>query len=438
MTRLTGAAHSDIGQVRAVNQDSAVAEPGMGLFVVADGMGGHLGGEVASALAVETLLSAIRAAGPSAGPGIDSTESLVDAVLGANERVFDEGRSNAELQGMGTTLCALALVGSGPDARLAVVNVGDSRIYLLRDGELEQLTEDHSLVQELVRQGQLTPEEAASHPMRNVVTRVIGVEGDVEVDWWERPADPGDRYLLCSDGLFNEVTESRIAATLRALADPGEAARTLVALANDGGGRDNITCVVVDVHDGDGLAGPVDQTAADPAAVATRAGAVTLISTPAPAPAPAPEVGITGALPALGPGPTAAVALAAELDPVPVPVPVAAAPARPPLVTGRVVAFVLLVGAVLAVAVVAVRVLGGGDATAPARPATTALVATSAVPATTAPGASAPVTGRPTPGTATSAPVTSGPPVTASPASPAASPTPPAAATPSNSSAPST
>jgi len=432
MTRLTGAAHSDIGQVRAVNQDSALAEPGMGLFVVADGMGGHSGGEVASALAVETLLSAILDAGPMAGPGIDSTELLVDAVLGANERVFGEGRSNPELQGMGTTLCAVALVGSGADVRLAVVNVGDSRVYLLHDGELEQLTEDHSLVQELVRQGQLTPEEAASHPMRNVVTRVIGVEGDVDVDWWERPADPGDRYLLCSDGLFNEVTESRIGATLRSLADPGEAARTLVALANDGGGRDNITCVVVDVHEGDG---PADPAVAGSATVATRAGAVTLISTVAPA-APAPEVRVTGALPALGPGPTAAEALAAELDPIPAPVPPAAAPARPPLVTGRVVAFVLLVGVVLAAAVAAVRMLGGGDATAPARPATaTGLVATSVVPATTGPDPGGPVTGKPSPATAVGAPVTSGPPVTASPA---ASPTPAAAATPSNSSAPST
>jgi protein phosphatase len=148
---------------------------------------------------------------------------------------------------MGTTLCALALVqGDGYEA-LGVVNVGDSRLYLLKDGELEQITEDHSLVATLERQGRLTRAEAAVHPQRNIVTRALGIDPKVMVDSWEIAPVAGDRYLLCSDGLFNEIDDNRIAATLRRLADPDEAARELVRLANEAGGRDNITCVVVDV-----------------------------------------------------------------------------------------------------------------------------------------------------------------------------------------------
>ena len=148
---------------------------------------------------------------------------------------------------MGTTLCALALVqGDGYEA-LGVVNVGDSRLYILKEGELEQITEDHSLVATLERQGRLTRAEAAVHPQRNIVTRALGIDSKVMVDSWEIAPVSGDRYLLCSDGLFNEIDDNRIAATLRKLADPTEAANELVRLANEAGGRDNITCVVVDV-----------------------------------------------------------------------------------------------------------------------------------------------------------------------------------------------
>lgn len=245
MIRLAGGAHTDVGQVRSNNQDAALSAPQSVVYAVADGMGGHRGGEVASALALEALSGELRRT----ATGVDSVEALVAAVSGANERVLDEARSNAELFGMGTTLCAVALVGPPGAEQVAVVNVGDSRVYVLQDGEMQQLTEDHSLVQSLVRDGQLTADEAAVHPQRNILTRVVGVEPDVEVDWWQRPAVVGERYLLCSDGLFNEVSDSRIAATLRQLADPTEAAKALVALANAGGGRDNVTCVVVDVLD---------------------------------------------------------------------------------------------------------------------------------------------------------------------------------------------
>ncbi|MGD9753903.1 MAG: Stp1/IreP family PP2C-type Ser/Thr phosphatase [Acidimicrobiia bacterium] len=308
MIRLVGGAHSDVGQVRANNQDAALSDPACAVFAVADGMGGHRGGEVASALALSTLSRQVRSDAP-AGGALASVDGLVDAVLGANEAVFGEARGNSELHGMGTTLCAVALVGPAGAQHVAIVNVGDSRVYLLRDGALEQLTEDHSLVQSLVRDGQLTADEAAVHPQRNILTRVIGVEPDVEVDWWERPAVVGDRYLLCSDGLFNEVPDGRIAATLRQLADPTEAATTLVAMANDGGGRDNVTCVVVDVVDDDGgAAAPAD------------------------------------------PGPTAAAALATSLaPPAPPPEPV------PRRFTGRVVAFLIVLVALAGATVFAVR-----------------------------------------------------------------------------------
>jgi protein phosphatase len=144
-----------------------------------------------------------------------------------------------------------------------LVNVGDSRIYRQRDGDLEQLTDDHSLVAGLVREGRLSEEEAATHPQRNVLTRALGIDTHVQVDSWELEAVTGDRYLLCSDGLFNEVEASRISATLRRFDEPTDASRELVRLANEGGGRDNITCVVVDVLDGPGEAGRAPLSASD-------------------------------------------------------------------------------------------------------------------------------------------------------------------------------
>ena len=148
---------------------------------------------------------------------------------------------------MGTTLTALADVETTEGKRLGIVNVGDSRLYRARGEHLEQLTEDHSLVASLVRQGRITAEEAESHPQRNILTRALGIDEAVAVDSWEVEPIPGDRFLICSDGLFNEVDEGRMIATLRRFDDPADAARELVRLANEGGGRDNITAVVVDV-----------------------------------------------------------------------------------------------------------------------------------------------------------------------------------------------
>lgn len=238
MTRFSWGAATDTGRVRQANEDSFLVVDG--LFAVADGMGGHQAGEVASHLALETLQTEFTAAG---------TDVLVRAVENANHTLVSRSTADPELAGMGTTLVAMALVeASGRDA-IGVVNVGDSRLYLLSDGNLAQITEDHSLVATMERQGRLTAAEAAVHPQRNILTRALGIDGTVLVDSWEILPVIGDRYLICSDGLFNEVDENRIAATLRRLADPNEACRELIRLANEGGGRDNITCVVVDVVD---------------------------------------------------------------------------------------------------------------------------------------------------------------------------------------------
>ena len=260
MTAFAWGAATDTGRVRPSNEDAYLALPG--LFAVADGMGGHRGGSVASALALETLRGRLVD-----GDGPCTTDRLVLAVQEANEVIVDRAAQDPELLGMGTTLTAIALVQLHDQAALGVVNVGDSRLYLLKDGELEQITEDHSLVATLERQGRLTREEAAVHPQRNILTRALGIDARVMVDSWEILPFVGDRYLLCSDGLYNEVDDRRIEATLRKLADPAEAAHELVRLANEAGGRDNITCVVVDVvAEGDGPrpAAPADPPADPP------------------------------------------------------------------------------------------------------------------------------------------------------------------------------
>lgn len=238
-------AASDTGQLRDINQDSYLTAPG--LAIVADGMGGHSGGEIASAIAVQTMQSLLadRAAEHR------SLQSLTEAVRIANREILTEAATDGTLQGMGTTVCALSAIDSASGLRLGLINVGDSRAYRFYDGELEQITEDHSLVEVLVRQGRLTPEEAQVHPQRNIVTRALGVGDQVEVDRFEVAAQLGTRYLLCSDGLFNEISDDQIATILAAVTDPDEATRTLVNAANDHGGRDNITAVIVDVVSSD-------------------------------------------------------------------------------------------------------------------------------------------------------------------------------------------
>lgn len=238
-------AATDVGRVRDGNEDAYLVDDAMGLIAVADGMGGHRGGEVASAMAVDALQHLATDPTP---------DALLSSVQQANHVIFDRARNDPDLRGMGTTLCAVAVVSDDGDEELAVVNVGDSRVYLLRDDALIQLTRDHSLVEDMLQEGRITAEEAAVHPQRNIVTRALGIAPRVDVDEFSVIPHTGDRFILCSDGLFNEVAPDRIAATLRRLADPDEAAHELVRLANENGGRDNITCVIVEVVDDDGRA----------------------------------------------------------------------------------------------------------------------------------------------------------------------------------------
>jgi len=255
--RWGGATH--VGRVRTVNEDNYIARDDVGLWAVTDGMGGHRGGEVASEIACEALGRTFA----------DRTvDGLIEAIEQANEAVYRTGNTDPDLSGMGTTVVALAVVDEDGDELLAVANVGDSRIYRYSVGEFEQLTDDHSLVADLVREGTLSPEEAAVHPQRNIVTRVLGVNDRVPVDIITVEPVAGDRYVLCSDGLFNEVPEPGIAAVLHRVDDPAEAADELVRLAVEGGGRDNITVVVVDVVDDGGRA----EAASDALAVGAPSG----------------------------------------------------------------------------------------------------------------------------------------------------------------------
>jgi PPM family protein phosphatase len=237
MTVLRAGSASDVGRVRTVNEDRALVSET--LFAVADGMGGHAGGEVASSIAIESLAAAFTRA-----PSIDG---LVAAIQEANRAVWEHGVDDQALRGMGTTVTAVALVATGDGDRLVLANVGDSRTYRFNAGTLTQLSVDHSVAEELVAQGALSEAEAAIHPKRHILTRALGITTQVEVDLWQVVPVEGDRYLLCSDGLSNEVIPDVLASVLSSVRDPQEAAETLVHLANDSGGSDNITAVVVDV-----------------------------------------------------------------------------------------------------------------------------------------------------------------------------------------------
>jgi len=235
--RLAHSAATHVGRVRHSNQDDHGSAEG--LYVLADGMGGHRGGEVAAALAVSTTLDSFNGS---------SRTGLVRAVVAANQAIMERSLVDENLLGMGTTICAIAaVVGELGLDGLAVVNVGDSRVYHYSSGVLIQVTEDHSLVADLVRAGDLTAEEAARHPQRNILTRALGIEDDPVVDTWELLPVVGDRYLLCSDGLFNELTDDRITEILSQYTDPRVAANELVDRAVDAGGHDNVTVLVVDV-----------------------------------------------------------------------------------------------------------------------------------------------------------------------------------------------
>ncbi|GIU84609.1 MAG: serine/threonine protein phosphatase [Acidimicrobiales bacterium] len=234
--RLRVGATSVVGKVRPNNQDVYLARDH--LVAVADGMGGHKGGRTAAETAIEVLERNFVE---------PTTESLVRATEQANAEIFAKGTSDPELEGMGTTLCALARVRSDGAERLAVANVGDSRVYLFTAGRLHQITVDHTVAEELVAAGELSRKEAAHHHSSHVLTRSLGAFPKVLVDTWELLPVKGDRYLLCSDGLYGEITDAMIAALLGNIRDPEQAAQELAMAAETAGGRDNITVVVVDV-----------------------------------------------------------------------------------------------------------------------------------------------------------------------------------------------
>ncbi|HEX2059021.1 MAG TPA: Stp1/IreP family PP2C-type Ser/Thr phosphatase [Actinomycetota bacterium] len=226
---------TDVGRVRQGNEDSYLLEAP--IYAVADGMGGHVAGDVASATAVSAISDGIAARQPH-----DGTD-LADLVTRANEAIWEKARTDPTLRGMGTT-CTMVMV-DGDVAHIA--HVGDSRAYLLRDGTFRQLTEDHTLVERMVREGRLSAEEAANHPQRNVITRVLGVDANVQVDVLEEHLTEGDRILITSDGLTSMVDGEAIAEVLDGEDDPQAAADRLVEMANDAGGEDNVTVVVLHV-----------------------------------------------------------------------------------------------------------------------------------------------------------------------------------------------
>jgi serine/threonine protein phosphatase PrpC len=237
---ITAGAVSDTGRLRNANEDSFLVSEH--LLAVADGMGGHNAGEVASAMAVQLLRQ-------SASQTIESPESFTRLVSTINDAIFAAATGTTEQRGMGTTLTAIAVAGStSSDEQVVIVNVGDSRTYIVRDGELRQVTVDHSYVQELVSEGIISADDARTHPRRNIVTRALGIDSKVIADSWTLPIVDGDRYMLCSDGLVDEISNEEILAILIQNADPQQAAERLIAAANDRGGRDNVTVIVVDVR----------------------------------------------------------------------------------------------------------------------------------------------------------------------------------------------
>jgi serine/threonine protein phosphatase PrpC len=234
-------AKSDIGRARERNEDSFITQAP--LFAVADGMGGHRGGNVASAMALETLQEVDADGQPGA---------LIEKVKLANGRVLERGEADRDLQGMGTTLTAVLADGD----KAHIVHIGDSRAYLLRDGAFRQVTRDHTLVQRMVDEGRLTRDEAEHHPQRSILTRALGVEAEAEPDPITLDLHPGDRLLLCTDGLTGMVDEERIREVLESEPDPQQACDRLIDEANAAGGEDNITVIVLDFEQGEDAPDP--------------------------------------------------------------------------------------------------------------------------------------------------------------------------------------
>jgi len=242
--RATAGASTHVGQVRDGNEDSFVAVDG--LYFVADGMGGHSAGEIASAIAVATL----RELHENSDHPLDTAEAVVEAVATANRAIFAEALADPSKSGMGTTLTGIVVTRPESD-QIVVANVGDSRTYLWRHGELRQVTKDHSHVQTLVDRGAITRAEARVHFQRNIVLRAMGIESWVDVDTFTVDVEDGDRYIICSDGLVDEADDDEIEREIRHSGGPQNLSERLVALANRNGGRDNVTVIVVDVQSAD-------------------------------------------------------------------------------------------------------------------------------------------------------------------------------------------
>ncbi len=235
---MQAAACSDVGLRRLENEDRYALAPELGLYLVADGMGGHTAGQLASKLAADAVLQAVDALN---GASASVSEKLRYAVAAANREIFDTARARPELKGMGTTLVVLLATAQ----RVALAHVGDSRAYLVRGKRIRQLTDDHSLVAELVRRRHIDPHAAREHPHRHVLTRAIGVQESVEPDLVELTPAIGDTFALCSDGLTGHVPDQTIADEIRTGADLQDICDRLVELANAGGGEDNISVVLV-------------------------------------------------------------------------------------------------------------------------------------------------------------------------------------------------
>jgi serine/threonine protein phosphatase PrpC len=244
------AAASHKGRVRSSNEDAFGICAEDGLFVVCDGMGGAAAGEIASRVAVETMVKSLCgtsdpetevASGSEGETNAGAPTLLREAIASANQLVFAQAANDSRLHGMGTTLVAL-LVG---EKQVWVAHVGDSRCYRYRGGQMEQLTRDHSLVDEQVKLGQLTREEAERSPLRNVITRAVGSQRSVSAEISEFESAPGDIFLLCSDGLTRELTDTRIQGLLEESSELDRICQQLIVSANDAGGRDNVTCIVV-------------------------------------------------------------------------------------------------------------------------------------------------------------------------------------------------
>lgn len=244
--RITSSGITDVGLKRGHNEDNYLVNEELNLFVVADGMGGHVGGEYASAIAVNTveeIVTNLEMDGPTNSDAADPVEltrhKITHSIRLAGRRIFEKAKEQPEYHGMGTTAVVL-LVEKG---NAYVAHVGDSRVYLVREGKIEQVTEDHSLIAEKIRHGLITPEEAKNHRMRNVITRSLGYQEDVEVDITVRAIQRGDQFLLCSDGLSGHVEDNEMEQFLGEM-NPGDACRRLVELACERGGDDNITVVI--------------------------------------------------------------------------------------------------------------------------------------------------------------------------------------------------